>query len=95
MVFTGQVSNHFLVYARQLVMWVILLISPTPGSSGTAEYFFPLFLGDFLGELSEVVALSWRLISYYPYLFIGILVLPVWLRRIYFGGRRAIRFRKM
>jgi len=93
LVFTGAISNHFLVYARQLVMWVILLISPTPGSSGSAEYFFPLFLGDFIGGLSDVVALSWRLVSYYPYLFIGVLVLPVWLRRVYFGGRRSIKFR--
>ena len=91
----GDVGNQFLIYARQLLMWVILLISPTPGSSGTAEYFFPIFLGDIVGNLSEVVAVAWRLISYYPYLFIGVLVLPVWLRRVYFGGRRRLKFRRM
>lgn len=92
--FTGEVYNQFIIYARQLVMWVILLISPTPGSSGTAEYFFPLFLGEFTSGFSDVVAVSWRMISYYPYLFIGVIVLPVWIRRVYFGRRRSIRFRK-
>lgn len=90
------VSNHFLIYARQLIMWVILLISPTPGGSGVAEYFFPVFLGEFIGTgLSTPLAILWRLISYYPYIFIGFLVLPVWIRRIYFGKRRSIRFRKV
>lgn len=93
--FTGTVSNHFMVYARQLIMWVILLISPTPGSTGTAEYFFPLFLGDFTYNLSSVVAVTWRLVSYYPYIFIGMIILPAWIRRVYFGRRRMIKFRQM
>ena len=89
------VSDHFLIYARQLIMWVILLISPTPGGTGVAEYFFPIFLGEFIGPaLSTPLAILWRLISYYPYIFIGVLVLPVWFRRVYFGNRRSIRFRK-
>lgn len=89
------VHEHFLVYARQLVMWVILLISPTPGGTGVAEYFFPVFLGEFIGPaLSTPLAILWRLISYYPYIFIGVLVLPVWFRRVYFGKRRSIQFRK-
>lgn len=89
------VSEHLMVYARQLVMWVILLISPTPGSSGAAEYFFPVFLGEFIGPgLSSPLAIIWRLISYYPYIFIGIIVLPHWIRRVYFFNRRNIRFRQ-
>ncbi len=90
------VSEHFLIYARQLIMWVILLISPTPGGSGVAEFFFPLFLGEFIGAgLSTPLAILWRLISYYPYIFIGVLVLPVWIRRVYFKRRRSIRFRSV
>ncbi|HRZ41395.1 MAG TPA: lysylphosphatidylglycerol synthase transmembrane domain-containing protein [Bacteroidales bacterium] len=76
------VKDHFLLYGRQLVMWVILLISPTPGGSGTAEFFFPLFLGDFIQQGSaDLVALFWRLLSYYPYLIAGSLILPFWIRR--------------
>ena len=77
------VSDHFLIYGRQLVMWVIMLISPTPGGSGVAELAFSGFLGDFTGGLAAAFALLWRLFSYYPYLFIGSVVLPSWLKRVY------------
>jgi len=77
-------QEHFLIYARQLVMWVIMLISPTPGSSGLAEFVFSGFLGAFIPSgLSASMALLWRLISYYPYLFIGVVILPGWLKRVY------------
>ncbi len=81
-------GDQLLIYARQLVMWVILLISPTPGGSGVAEYVFSGFLGDFIPSEGLVPALgiTWRLISYYPYLVIGIILLPIWLRRVYSNG---------
>jgi len=89
------VGDHFLILARQLIMWVILLVSPTPGGSGIAEYFFPIFLGEFMPPgLSTPLAIMWRLISCYPYIFLGVLILPMWIRRVYFGMRRNIRFRK-
>ncbi len=78
------VGQHFLIYAKQLIMWVIMLISPTPGGSGIAELIFSDFLGEFIpAGASAALALLWRLMSYYPYLFIGALILPVWLRRVY------------
>ncbi len=77
-------GDQLLIYARQLVMWVILLISPTPGGSGVAEFVFTRFLGEFIPQgLAPAMGLMWRLISYYPYLFIGVIVLPGWLRRVY------------
>nr|NQU91359.1 flippase-like domain-containing protein [Bacteroidota bacterium] len=78
------VGQHFLIYARQLIMWVILLISPTPGSSGLAEFLFSDFLGDFIPVgLTVALALLWRMVSYYPYIFIGAIVLPNWIKRVY------------
>ena len=77
------VSDHFLIYGRQLVMWVIMLISPTPGGSGVAEFAFSGFLGEFTLGLAATFALLWRLLGYYPYLFIGSVVLPSWLRRVF------------
>lgn len=77
------VNDHMLIYGRQLVMWVIMLISPTPGSSGVAELAFSGFLSEFTLGLAATFALLWRLISYYPYLFIGSVVLPHWLRRVF------------
>lgn len=83
-------ADHFLIYARQLTMWIILLISPTPGGSGIAEYIFKDFLGDIIPNLEWAVplALIWRMISYYPYLFIGAIVLPRWLKRVFLKGKK-------
>lgn len=78
------VADHLLVYGRQLVMWVIMLISPTPGGTGIAEFAFEGFLADFtpLG-LAGLMAVLWRLLSYYPYLFMGVIILPKWLKKVY------------
>lgn len=77
------VSDHLLMYARQIVLWVILLISPTPGASGAAEFAFVGFMRDLMpaGAMLVVVALLWRLFTYYFYLFLGAIVAPGWLRR--------------
>ena len=77
------VNGHLLMYARQLVLWIILLISPTPGASGAAEFAFVGFMRDLLpaGALLVLIALLWRLLTYYIYLLAGVLVLPRWIRR--------------
>lgn len=86
--------DHFLVYGRQLVMWVIMLISPTPGGSGLAELAFSHYLNEFILEgFDGVLALVWRLVSYFPYIFIGVILLPRWIQRVYLK-RKLIRFKK-
>lgn len=77
------INDHLLLYARQLMMWVILLISPTPGGSGVAEVAFAGFFRDLLPAVGYIAAIAviWRLLSYYLYLFLGMLVLPRWIRR--------------
>jgi uncharacterized protein (TIRG00374 family) len=78
------VGDHLLIYGRQLVMWVIMLISPTPGGAGIAEFAFEGFLADFTPiGLAGLLAVLWRLLSYYPYLFMGVIVLPKWLKKVY------------
>jgi len=73
-------ADQFIIFARQLSMWVILIVSPTPGGSGIAEFVFSGFLNEFIPfGLAGILAVLWRLISYYPYLFIGAIVLPRWL----------------
>jgi len=75
-------SDQLLIFGRQIVMWVILLISPTPGGAGVAEFAFNGFLGDLIPfGLAGILALLWRLFSYYPYLFIGALILPGWIQK--------------
>jgi uncharacterized protein (TIRG00374 family) len=74
--------ENMMIYARQLVMWVIMLISPTPGSSGVAEVAFSEFFDGLIPVgLIVIMAIIWRLVSYYPYLFIGAIILPRWLRK--------------
>jgi len=75
--------DHLVVYGRQLVMWVIMLISPTPGSSGVAEIALSSFFSKDIVPIAYVaiVALIWRLLTYFPYLFVGAAILPRWLRR--------------
>ena len=75
--------QHIQVLAKQLVMWMFLRISPTPGGSGVAEWAFSELLADFSSSavLLAGMAVLWRMISYFPYLFIGSIILPRWLRR--------------
>ncbi len=75
--------KHILILGKQLILWLFMLVSPTPGASGVAEYAFGELLSDFAGSLILVTALAviWRLISYFPYLIIGAIILPRWLRR--------------
>jgi len=79
-----QIMEQLLFFAKQLIMWVILMISPTPGASGFAEWGVPAFFND--SRASEhtlaAIAVLWRTISYYPYLAVGLIVLPVWLRKL-------------
>ncbi len=74
--------EHFEIFARQLVMWVMMLVLPSPGASGFAEVVFSDYLSVFIPVgFVGLLALAWRLVSYYPYLFLGIIILPSWIRR--------------
>lgn len=78
------IGTHFLIFAKQLILWIVMLISPTPGSTGTAEHFFMQFFEVYLGEFTLGAALLWRIITYYPYLIVGALALPRWIARVFF-----------
>lgn len=71
-----------LLFVKQFVLWMFLRISPTPGGSGVAEWAFGELLSDFSSQfvLLGAMAVLWRLISYYPYLIIGSIILPRWLK---------------
>ena len=77
------ITEHIMIFARQLVMWIMMLISPTPGGSGFSEWVFTKYLGEFLPSagVAASMALIWRLISYYPYLLIGVFILPKWIKK--------------
>ncbi len=82
------INDHFLIFARQLVTWIMMIISPTPGGSGFAELILSRYISDLIPvDLSQVesialaMAIIWRIISYYPYMVIGAFLLPGWIER--------------
>ncbi len=78
-------GENLLIFARQLVMWLLMVIIPTPGGSGIVELVFSDYMAEFIPALGLVtlMAILWRLVTYYPYLFIGVLVLPKWIKRVF------------
>lgn len=75
--------SQFLLYARSQTMYVITQFSPTPGGSGVMELLFSGFFSDYISKgIGSIGALLWRLITYYPYLIIGVIIIPNWIRRV-------------
>jgi len=75
--------DHIVILGKQLVLWLFMRMSPTPGGSGVAEYAFAELLSSFSQSvlLLTGLAILWRLISYFPYLFIGAFLLPRWIKK--------------
>jgi uncharacterized protein (TIRG00374 family) len=82
-------NEHVLIFGKQIILWVVMLISPTPGSSGTAEAIFPAFFQIYLNDYTIIVNVLWRLFTYYPYLLLGAFFLPRWIKRVFFQSQSA------
>lgn len=76
-------ADQLIVFIRQFVVWVVLMASPTPGGSGVSEWLFATYYGDLIptAGLALIIALFWRVISYYIYLIIGACIVPSWIRK--------------
>lgn len=74
---------QWVIFAREFVIWVVLMISPTPGGSGLSEWLFSEYYGDIVptAGLALILAIFWRVISYYVYLGIGAVIVPGWLQQ--------------
>ena len=76
--------DHILVAGRQSVLWLVMTVSPTPGSAGIAELGFSWLFKDLVpAGLALSLAIIWRLISYYPHLILGIPIMTHWIKRVY------------
>jgi len=82
------VGDHLIIFARQIVLWIMMIISPTPGGSGFAELILGRYISDMIpvdtahaGGVALAMALIWRIISYYPFLLAGVLIIPGWIDR--------------
>ncbi|MDE6391735.1 MAG: flippase-like domain-containing protein [Muribaculaceae bacterium] len=89
----GTDRYQWIILARQFVIWVVLMVSPTPGGAGLSEWLFSNYYGDLVGTagMALIMAIFWRLITYYLYLVIGVVIAPGWLKRYYarIHARRA------
>lgn len=74
------VHDNLLIFARQFVMWILMILSITPGASGLSELIFQHYLGALIpmAALVPITIILWRLLSYYNYLFVGAFLLPKW-----------------
>lgn len=74
--------GQWIIFAREMVLWVILMVSPTPGGAGLSEWLFSGYYGDIVSNSAEalILAIFWRILSYYVYLAIGAAVVPSWLK---------------
>lgn len=80
-------QDHVLIYARQVVMWLGMLVMPLPGGAGFAETTFNVLLSEFIPEgLSPILMVLWRVSGFYVYLLVGVVVLPLWWRRTMRGA---------
>lgn len=77
-------GSQLLAFVRQLILWVVMTVSPTPGGSGVSEYMFREYYSDFfhVAGMALVVAFVWRIITYYMYLIIGACIIPGWVRKL-------------
>lgn len=72
---------QWVILARQFVIWVVLMVSPTPGGAGLSEWLFSNYYGDLITSagMALILAVLWRIITYYLYLFIGSVLVPIWI----------------
>lgn len=70
-------ADQITVLFRQFIVWALLTFSPTPGGSGVSEMLFKTYYSDIVsGPVMMILAITWRIFTYYVYLFIGICMIP-------------------
>jgi len=84
------VTDHLLIFARQFVMWILMIISITPGGSGLSELIFKHYLSSLIpiAGLVPVIIFLWRFFSYYVYLFIGAILVPRWASKAFSSSKK-------
>ena len=73
-------EQHIEILCKHLTMWITMIVSIVPGGAGTTEYFFLSFYEKLLGNYKPIILLVWRFLTYYIYLFIGLVVFYFWLK---------------
>lgn len=79
------VIDHLVVYARNFVLWLVMLVPTTPGASGVSEATLGELICEFVPYpgLSPVILLIWRFFDYFIYLILGVIILPRWINKTF------------
>ncbi len=77
-------GNHLIAFGRQLILWILMAVSPTPGGSGLGEFMFKEYYSEFftVSGVAIIVAFLWRIITYYLYLVAGVCIIPHWIKKL-------------
>ena len=79
----ASLMDHIILLSRGESLYAVTAYSPTPGGSGVAELIFSRFYSDYIeSSIAILSAIFWRTITYYPYLFLGVIIIPNWIRTI-------------
>lgn len=82
--------DHIILLGRGEALYAVTAYSPTPGGSGVAEIIFGQFYSEYISTgIAVIAALLWRVITYYPYLILGVIIIPNWIRKLI--NRRRIK----
>ncbi len=74
-------ADQLTVLARQFIVWMLLIFIPTPGGAGVSEILFKTYYSDFVGgPLLALLAISWRIFTYYIFLIMGVFMIPSYLK---------------
>lgn len=75
--------DHIILLGRGEALYAVTAYSPTPGGSGVAEIIFGQFYSEYISPgIAVIAALLWRVITYYPYLILGVIIIPNWIRKL-------------
>lgn len=74
--------NHIVIFGRQMILWMVIHLTPTPGGSGFYEYMFNNYYSDILPQATQllIIIAVWRILTYYNYLIAGTLIVSKWLK---------------
>lgn len=83
------INNQLVVFGRQIMLWVVMVLSPTPGGSGLTEIAFREYYNDLLLGSGTVLLIIfiWRIITYYMYLLAGIVIIPKWIEKSFVNNK--------
>lgn len=74
--------EHIRILGKQIILWAVMFLSPSPGAVGVAEITLQHLCGENLKGYTLVISTIWRLLTFVLYLILGCIFLPRWLRRV-------------